>query len=70
MSDTYRRDVLRVSEKHPELDQGQASDPGDGKETHPLDAESNAETEARHSKPEPPAQLKGLLRALFVLIRE
>jgi len=63
-------DILVVAEHNPELDQGQGTDPGDGEETNPLDAESDAQTEASHDQPEPPARLEGLGRTKLLLVGE
>lgn len=65
-----RRNVLGVSKENPELDEGQASNPGNGEQTDPFDADSGTQTQASHQEPEPPAQLESFLGSLFMLIRE
>ncbi|KAI9163621.1 LOW QUALITY PROTEIN: hypothetical protein HJFPF1_05242 [Paramyrothecium foliicola] len=66
----YHGDVLVVAEQNPQLDKGQAPDPGDGEKANPFDADSDSETKTSHEQPEPPAQRESLLGAKFVLVRE
>lgn len=61
---------LGVTKENPELDQGQRSNPGNGEETNPLDAEGDTQTQTCHKQPEPPSSLERLCRTLFVLVGE
>lgn len=45
-----------IAKENQELDQSQGPDPSNGKQPNPLDADSHAQAQAGHDKPEPPAQ--------------
>lgn len=70
MMPSHHSHVLRVAEKNPQLNQSQGSNPGNGKETNPLDAEVGSQTKTGHCQPEPPAWAESLAGTLLVLIRE
>jgi hypothetical protein len=66
----YNRDVLVVAKHNPELDQSQDADPSDGEQANPLNADSHAQAEAGHGKPEPPTQTKCARGAKLLLVGE
>ena len=70
IGDAYHRHVLVIAKQNPELDQGQETNPGNGKQTNPLDADSRSQTEAGHGEPEPPGGREGLGGAELVLVGE
>lgn len=44
-----------VAEEHPKLNKGDTTNPGNGEESNPFDADSNAETKSSQTQPEPPS---------------
>jgi len=49
-----RSDVVGVSKQNPELQQGQDTDPCDGKQANPFDRDSCTQAKASSGQPEPP----------------
>lgn len=50
------------------MDKGQSTDPGDGEQTNPLDAEGDTETKTRKNEPEPPSERESLLGTKLMLV--
>ena len=67
---TYRCDGLRVSEKHPQLDDGEAAHPRDSEESNPLDTQGGTQAQTRRDQPEPPGRAERMRRTQFLLVGE
>ena len=64
----YHGHILVVAQKNPELDESEGANPSNGKESNPLDAHGDTQTETCKDKPKPPAQLESFGRTKLVLI--
>lgn len=67
---TYRSHGLDISKQNPELENSQASNPGNCEKSNPFDTGRCAQTETGHRKPKPPSWFERLGRTLFMLIGE
>lgn len=65
-----RGDILGITQEKPQLESGQASNPGNGEQTNPLHTDGCSKTQSGHDQPEPPIGRKRLRLALLMDIEE
>ena len=63
-------DIACIAQENPELEGGQAADPGNGEEANPFDRNSSSQTDTSGRQPEPPRRPEGILWAKLILIDE
>ena len=63
-------DIACIAQENPELECGQAADPGNGEEANPFDRNSGTETDTSGCQPEPPRRPERILRSKLILIDE